>query len=242
MFDLIFIFSAIGIVLFAFMRGFIKEIFALLTIIFTTFATFLLFPFLSKFVFEYSKNIEISNIISATIIFIFAYIGFILSTRKLSSHLDNKLSSSTSQILAVIYSIPKTLIFFGIVYAITTNLYVIIVGKNISDKSKKDSMPVWLYEAKTRFIIEPFGIFVDPIVKSSINKIKKDFISKNNPQTLDDKIEDIVVEDSEELKTDTEKDKNLSTTKIDESKIDAKEKGYSKKEIEKMNRLIEIVQ
>ncbi len=236
MFDLIFIFSAIAIVLIAFFRGFVREIFSVFNWIITIALVYFLSPFLAKFVNSYSHNTEISNIISSTIIFIIIFIGSTLLMRKVSESCQEKIPFTTNQILGVIFGVFKTFLIFGLVYGATINIYGEIY--NVSAKAKQsETMPIWLYDAKTRALISPLGKVLDPLVKFSISKVEERFLGKKITKKKE-KIEDII-DEVDEVEESSEKPDKKDVKKVNEK---YEEKGYSKKEIEKMDRLIEIVE
>lgn len=99
-------------------------------------------------------------------------------------------------------------------------------------------MPDWLYTSKTRVLIMPFAKTLNPIVKSFFAESKDRFIEDSNPEKPIKSIKE------KKKSFSKEKDRAFEIFEKNSSKTDKiiEEKGYSKKEIEKMDRLIEIIE
>jgi len=236
MFDLIFIFATLIFVVIAFFRGFVKELFSLINWIITILLTYLISPYVARFIEHYSHNKNIAAIASSSMVFIVIFILVALSTKKLSHFLKDKMPSTLDQILGVIYGFFKSILIFGLVYSFTANFYGSLLG-GVKKDEKKDELPEWLEQARFLPIISFSGKVLNPLVQKSIKdaiKILPEGNSKadSKEESLDEKIDEIT-ENSDEIPL--HEDSKKSNVKYDET-------GYSKKEIEKMNRLIEIVE
>lgn len=237
MFDLIFIFATLIFVIIAFFRGFIKEIFALINWIITILLTYLLSPFVARFIEHYSHNKTVAVVASSSMVFIVIFILVALSTRKLADSLKDKISSTLDQVFGVIYGFFKSMLIFGLVYSFTVNFYESLAldlkKEEESAKPHKDKMPEWLAQARFLPIIGFSGKVLNPLVQKAIKDAMEILPeSDSKAKTLDEKIDE-VAKDTD--KTPPHEDQKKSDVKYDET-------GYSKKEIEKMNRLIEIVE
>lgn len=244
LFDLIFICATLIFVLIAFLRGFVREVFALINWVISILLCYALAPYATKFVGSYTDNILVANIASSAIVFMLIFIFIALSTNKWAKAIQEKVPSSFDKSFGVLFGVVKTLIVFGIIYSLTVNFYAMLLGSNKShDKATvKHSvkMPDWLAQAKTLPLTRIFGTMLDPFVKNMIENVGNGFHDVNQKQKIEEKLDD--ASDVSEEVTDEVTDKiNKSDVK---KKLGEKypEKGYSKKEIEKMNRLIEIVE
>lgn len=132
----------------------------------------------------------------------------------------------------------------------------------LGSRAKENPEPKWLKDAKCYSLLKFSGDAVNPIVKTFMNSISVN-LEKALPkeENLDEKIDEIMEENSLDTETKQAKEINDKVEKVkndvkkevkeekkDEKKSDvkdakptAKDAGYSKKDIEKMNRLIDIV-
>lgn len=229
MFDLIFIAVAIIFLIVAFFRGFVKEIFALLNWIIAILLTYFLSPYLAKFIESYSHNKAVANVVSTTLLFIAIFIASIFLLREIANSCKDKMPATLDQILGVVFGGLKVFLVFGLVYAFTINIYSMLLGDGAEGKTKAELTPNWLYDAKCKPYIEPFGKAFNPLIEKAVFGAKENFSNKKidtkKEEELDEKIEEVI----EEKPVKNSSGKN-------------NEKGYTKKEIEKMNRLIEIVE
>lgn len=227
--DYIFIIFTAIFVLTAFFRGFIKEVFSLLNwVVAITLAHFLA-PYAEEFLQRYFSNKTLIDVASRAIIFLLAFIITIFSTSNLRDALKEKISTLFDRSLGVLFGLAKTLLIFGLIYSLYFNLL----------KNSKE-FPSWLKEAQCYSLLKISGETIDPLVKNFLKDATKHIEKKSEPKKeLDQKIDEILgkkedkkIAEKEVVKTDSSEIKKPSD---DNS-------GYSKKDIEKMNRLIEIVQ
>ncbi len=235
MFDLIFIFSTLAILVLAFFRGFVREIFSLINWILAIFLMFLISPFLSNIFAKFIDNKIVANIVSSSMVFIIIFIISSLTTRKFALILKEKIPLTTDQILGVVYGFLKSFLIFGLIYSIIINSHILIYQKS------KKSMPDWLYASKTRILIMPFAKTLNPIVKALFIESKERFIEDSNYKNPAKPTKSTKESEKSFSK---EENKPFEIFEKNSSKADKiiEEKGYSKKEIEKMDRLIEIIE
>lgn len=143
-----------------------------------------------------------------------------------------------------------------------------VKARRTPQKNEKD-LPEWLTQAKCFSIVKFAGEVIDPFVSKAIDSAAKNLLDETKPIkiNLDDKIDEVIdyengVSDevggsagamgevkafAKEPKTLTKEPKSAEPKPVAKEtpssgqKSEEKDKGYSKKEIEKMNRLIEIV-
>lgn len=269
MFDLIFLFSSLIILILAFFRGFVREIFSLINWFISIAIVYFLSPFLSVFLQNYISDKIVANIASSILIFIIIFIVSSLIVRKFANIFREKMPLNTDQILGVVYGFIKIFLIFGFIYSVTLNIHSSIY--NISDNAKSSKkMPSWLYNSKFKSVIAPFGNVIDPIIHQILNKSQKRYIgeknlikkqdnkpnkkrtkeelnwqeSEGNPFEIFEKGKEIknFIDDYQDNNKNNEIIENKAEKKLkkDDEKYD--ETGYSRKQIEKMDRLIEIIE
>lgn len=227
--DLAFIVFSLIFVITAFLRGFVKEIFSLLNWVVSLTLSYLLAPYISKLFESYSDSKLVIDISARIIIFVLTFIIFAISTSGLSKALKDKMPKAFDRSLGVFYGLIKTLLIFGLFYSITLNLYGYLLGK------KTTEIPSWMKEAKCYNILRVSGEVLDPLVKEFFEAITRNFDHVvPESKELDQKIDDV-------MKQKDKIDDGLDPMKEEGKKAVENNSGYNKKDIEKMNRLIEII-
>ena len=233
--DLIFIAFTLIFVVTAFFRGFIKEIFSLFGWIVAFTLSYILAPYVSKFI---EGNKVIVDISARSIIFIIVFFGCALSTAGLCRSLKEKIPSSFDRSLGVLFGLIKTVLIFGLVYSIILNAMGYLVGKSVGESSPQ--FPNWLKDAKCHDIMKFSGEAIDPAVKLLFDAVTENFdrvIPKQKNNDLDEKIDEVM-----DKKDDTKEPLDKASDEIKPSgKSSSQDSGYNKKDIEKMNRLIEVI-
>jgi len=230
-FDLIFFGFALIFIVVAFFRGFVKEFFSFIVWAVAFFASYFLAPIAADLLKDHMTSKVVSEIATRSVIFIAFFIGTTISVSNLSNDLHDRTPVVFNRSLGVFYGIIKTMIISGITYSIIMNSLSYTYGKRISKSSPE--YPAWLKEAKTSRIVEMSGGIMSPIVDKFFNSVTKN-LDQIIPQqqNLDEKIDDIMEQNSQELG-----DPGFAPLETGEQK----DSGYSKKDIEKMNHLIEII-
>ncbi len=240
-FDLIFIAFSLIFIVVAFFRGFVKELFSLLIWIAALGVSYFGAPLLAKFLTSYSGNKMVLDIVARTMLFIVTFFALLLSTSGLVKNLKEKMPPILDRSLGVLYGIGKTLLIFGAFYAVIANLYGFLLGKKPDSDGKK--VPDWMIEARCGNILKITGDIIDPAVEAFIGAITKNFEKPGFlPKTLDDKIDETIDEDKNKPVVDDKKDREQQDQIINEThnKIE-KETGYDKKNIDKLGRLIDVI-
>ncbi len=235
--DLIFISFALIFVIAAFFRGFVKEIFSTLNWLAAFVISYLLAPYAAQLILLYSKNKLVADIASRSIIFILVLIICGISTSGLCKDLKEKISPAFDRSLGVFYGLIKTLLIFGFIYSVFTNAYGFLAGKKVEENSPQ--FPVWLKEAKCHGILRTSGAIIDPAVKLIFNAVVKNF-NQAMPKPEDYLKEKLDKKINEVIK---QKENVVDEGSIDNPSSSINEdSGYNKKDIEKMNHLIDIIQ
>ena len=250
--DLIFFTFTIIFVLTAFFRGFVKEIFSLLNWVVALTLSYFLSPYATEFLSEHFSNRLVLDGIVRSIIFILAFIGTAMSTSGLRDSMEEKMPKLFDRSLGVFFGFIKTLLIFGFIYALYFNLYGMLLGNKL-----KQEEPQWLKDAKCYSLLKFSGEALDPLVKKFFDSISEnmDGVIPAEEKELDEKIEEIIEEKAElsdkidekigekkaAVKEETKEIVKETSKETAKSVPVDKDAGYSKKDIEKMNRLIDII-
>ncbi len=229
LFDLTFILLTILFVVIGFFRGFVKEIFSLAIWITSIVLAYIVSPFAVKYL--PSLNATIVDVLAKALVFVTAFIILVIATANLRDKLRENFPGSIDRSLGIFYGLLKSLLIFGMIYSIANNstaLFTIISNKTGKEAEK---LPAFLTEAKCRPILKIPAQMLNPITKALIDGIAK--TSNLNKKELDKKIDELI--DEEDTSS-----QDADSVKLDTKNVDSN-KGYSKKEIEKMNRLIDVV-
>ncbi len=231
--DLIFFaFTAIFVIT-AILRGFVKEVFALFNWIFALTLSYLLTPFVADFL---SPHFDSKLVIDLTVrggLFALFFIISVFSTSNFRDALYEKMPKMFDRSLGMLFGFIKTLLIFGVIYSIYSNAYLLVLGSKLKEK-KQD--PEWFEQAKSRSLIKSSGEIVDPLVKKLFESVAKNFdqIAPSTTESLDEKIDDIL---QEKKSLEADDVHGLSDSEL-EKKLDT---GYSKKNIEKLNQLMDVI-
>ncbi len=245
MIDLIFVIFSLIFVVTAFLRGFVREIFALINWSMALIMTYYFAPLISPLFYSYASSTLIVDIIAKVVIFIVTFIAFAFASSTITKIIQGKIPISIDKSLGVFFGIIKTLVIFGIIYSVMLNLYV-----SLADKTKDEASinaPDFFKNAKTYNIIRYSGEIIDPLVEeffSSTTKnivddnILNEFIKKNN---IDQNVTKEIINNKEQIDK-INKENNSNSKNNIENLIKEKNIGYEKIDIQKMNRLIDILE
>ncbi|MBM3579144.1 MAG: CvpA family protein [Alphaproteobacteria bacterium] len=228
--DIIFFAFTAIFVLTATLRGFVKEIFALLNWVLALAVSYLLAPYVTDFLAAYFKSKMAIDLVSRSGLFIVVFLITAFSTANFCDSLKKKIPSSFDRSLGLLYGFAKTLIIFGAIYSLYLNTYGLLLGNKLNETTQKE--PEWFEQAKCRSLIKASSEFLDPMIKAFFDSATQNFepMLPKSEETLDGKINDMI---------DGKKDEQQDVVK-DPLSGDFEE-GYSKKEIEKLNRLMDII-
>jgi uncharacterized membrane protein required for colicin V production len=220
-FDLIFFAFTFIFVISAFFRGLIKEIFSLCNWIISLLLSYFLAPYASNILAEYFNGRIVLEGITRSVIFIISFITIALTTSDLRDSIRNKMPALFDKSLGVLFGFFKTLLIFGFIYSLYVNVYLLALGSNAEAQK-----PDWLTKSKSYSIIKFSGETLDPLIKTFFESISGNFDDLISQEDFDEKINEIIEE------------KSLDIEDIEDI---TKNSGYNKKDIEKMNHLINII-
>ncbi len=229
--DVVFIIMGLVFIVTAYLRGFVKEIFSLINWTVAFLASYFLSPYVAKFLEQYYSGKMAIDIATRSIVFVFAFLFSMFILSGLNRALKDRLSGYFDRSLGLFYGFFKTLLMFGVFYSVTMNVYSAILAMPQADIKE----PEWIKNAKFHGIIKAAGEVVDPFVAAFTKDVMKNVESElpvKKTDELQNKIDEVIEKKAEE--------KIEEKKSIEPQKVDADE-GYSKKDIEKMDRLIEII-
>lgn len=238
--DLVFVVFAFIFVVTAFFRGFVKEIFSLFNWGLSLTLSYLLAPYATDVIATYSKSKLVADISARSIIFVVVFFITALSTAGLCKVLKEKIPKVFDRSLGVFYGLIKTLLIFGFICSLAFNLYEFLLGKKVEANSP--ALPRWFVEAKSRNILVASAQVLDPTVKLFFSAIVKNFdYAIPKPTDLDEKINELSGVKTEVIDGNEGEAKSLNSIGTEQMGKALEDSGYNKKDIEKMNRLIEII-
>lgn len=220
LFDTAFLVFALIFTVTAFFRGFVKEIFSLFNWAIAYLMSYLLAPY-AVLLFSSYSNAVVVGIIVRSVLFLIFLVASAMLTSGLCKELRTRIPTPFDKSLGVLYGLMKTLLVFGVIYSLIINSFSALSGKEIDENSSQ--YPRWLSEARSHDIIKFSGEILDPAIRMVFDSVRGNFDGKiPTPESvLDEKINDMLEEKNNTL--------DLPTS------------GYNQKDIEKMNRLIEII-
>ncbi|MFZ9181129.1 MAG: CvpA family protein [Rickettsiales bacterium] len=245
-FDFIFFVITAIIVLIAFYRGIIKEFFSLINWILSFAMSYLLSPILCDLLVNFFDSKLVMNISVRIVVFLLTFVIFLFSTIRLANDLTESMNIYLNRSLGILLGTVKSLILFGAVYSLYNCFFDYALGQKIVAQNKY-RLPAWYLNSYSSPIVTKTGEFVDPVVRGFFSLAKKNV---NDLIKIDDivkpKIEnDIISKYAEEIESDIvikkpvddENNKNKIKREIKKNN----DVGYDKKDIEKMQKLIEII-
>ena len=232
--DLIFFSLAIIFAATAFFRGFVKEMFSLVIWILSFVISYFISPPLSSLLSSYFDNKLVLDIAVQSVSFILIFIGLTFAFSGLCDEMKNKISKGLDRTFGVVYGLFKTLIIFGLFYALAVNILAVASSKILSTKDKADQMPKWFRDAKTHNLIKASGEALDfPVSKFLAVFVK----ALDKKEDLNSKIDAINLNEKDDK---INKDSKDGIDELDEKLKDESFNGY-KKDLDKLNHLIDIV-
>ena len=247
-FVILFIFAIL-----AFLKGFIKDFFSTLNLILATIASYILGPIVSKFFVSGSgaSQIMIDLGIRFGVFIAFLIIGAIVSS-KISKPLSAKIPNSIDQSLGFGFGFAKGYLILSFVVAVILSFFTAPDASNKGSFTKK-SGPRWLQESKSYGILLVGANLVKPFIDNMTDQVrtnaggetKEESPKKNKAESIDNfikakKLYDQMNEDQNKAPSSAAEKKNEEKV-VDIKDAEQEEKGYTKQELEKMKRLIEIM-
>lgn len=246
-FDFIFFVITAIIVLIAFYRGIVKEFFSLINWVLSFAMSYLLSPILCDLLVNFFDSKLVMNISVRIVLFLLTFIIFLFATLRLAGDLTESMNIYLNRILGILLGALKSLILFGAIYSLYNCFFDYALGQKIVAKNKY-RLPAWYLNSYSSPIVTKTGEFVDPVVRGFFSLAKKnvdDFIKIDEavkPKIDNDIINKYSDEIGSEIIAKKPVDEDIMNNKIVRS-IPKKtnDVGYDKKDIEKMQKLIEII-
>ena len=220
LFDAAFLAFALIFTVTAFFRGFVKEVFSLFNWAVAYVISYLVAPFAVMLFTGYSNAIAVGIIVRAVLFLVILVISAML-TSGLCKELKQRIPAAFDKSLGVFYGLMKTLLVFGVIYSLIINSFSALSGKEIDENSSQ--YPMWLIDARSHDIVKFSGEILDPAIRMVFDSVMGNFDGKiPTPESvLDKKINDMMEDQG--------------------GSLDIPSSGYNQQDIEKMNRLIEII-
>jgi len=243
--DSIFFITTLLIVSVACYRGAIKEIFSLLNWILAFALSYLISPFLADLLTPYFDSRLILDVVLRISIFMISFIVFFFLTGNFTQDLSESFNIYLNRILGLAVGLLKSLLIFGLVFSLYNCFFDYALGRRYVKKDT-NRMPKWFSESNSASLITFSGELLDPAVRGFIGILKINFsdilktpdIIKTNSDG-NQYIKEVLKEKSTEtIKNLNNINENDNENKFIQPKNDS---GYDKKDIEKMQRLIEII-
>ncbi|MFZ9469762.1 MAG: CvpA family protein [Rickettsiales bacterium] len=245
-FDFIFFVISAIIVLIAFYRGIVKEFFSLINWVLSFAMSYLLSPILCDLLVNFFDSKLVMNISVRIVVFLLTFVIFLFSTIRLANDLTESMNIYLNRSLGILLGAVKSLILFGAVYSLYNCFFDYALGQKIVAKNKY-RLPAWYLNSYSSPIVTKTGEFVDPVVRGFFSIAKKNV---NDLIKIDDvvkpKIEnELISKYADEIETDIvikkPVDDENNKNKIGRPIKKNNDVGYDKKDIEKMQKLIEII-
>jgi membrane protein required for colicin V production len=245
--DIIFFTLTFFIVLVACYRGAVKEVFSLLNWIIAFALSYLISPYLADLLSPYFDSRLVLDVSVRIATFILSFIAFFFLTGNFTQDLSESINIYINRLLGLFFGVIKSLLIFGLVFSLYNCFFDYALGKKFV---RKDSvkMPKWFNDSYSAPIITFSGEIIDPAVRGFIGILKINFsevlktpeIIKNGG--LDN---EYTKELLKEKAIENQNNSNIETPKQEVKKNSFTQQkndlGYDKKDIEKMQRLIEII-
>ena len=246
--DAIFFLTTLAIVFVACYRGAVKEVFSLLNWIIGFALSYLISPFLSQQLSPFFDSKLIVDVSTRIVIFMISFITFLLLTSRFTSDLTESINTYLNRFLGLCFGLLKSLLIFGLFFSLYNCFFDYALGRRLV-KSESSRMPKWFTESYSAPIISFSGDLIDPVVRGFIGILKINFSDVLKIQdTVKYKEEDL--EKNKLLDDEQQNFRNYQNENPTPKKSETKKNsftqqkndlGYDKKDIEKMQKLIEII-
>ena len=245
--DIIFFTTTLFIVLVACYRGAVKEVFSLLNWIIAFALSYLISPFLADALSPYFESRLVLDVVVRIVTFMLSFIAFFLLTGRFTQDLSESINIYINRFLGLCFGAIKSLLIFGLLFSLYNCFFDYALGKRFV---RKDSakMPKWFNDSYSSSIISFSGELLDPAVRGFIGILKINFsdILKTQETIKSNSYENEHMK--EVLKEKSPENQNISNIEAPKPEVkknnftqQKNDLGYDKKDIEKMQRLIEII-
>ncbi|MFT6106510.1 MAG: membrane protein required for colicin V production [Rickettsiales bacterium] len=219
----------------AFLKGFIKDLFATLNLVFATIASYALSPLIADFIPSTKYPQMLVDLGVRFLIFVTILILASMMTSRISKPLSEKIPTAINQSLGFGFGFAKGYFILAFVFAVFLSLY---------EKSSYEKIgPDWFQSSKSYDLLLVGSKIVKPFTDDFIDQVKGDNLrnlgeKKYLLQDPDESIDSIM----KNKKLYEHLDKYEEITDDNKIKNEDEDSGYSNGQMEKLKRLIEIVQ
>lgn len=241
MFDLAFALILSVTSLLAFIKGFLKSFFSLLNWILASLIAYFLTPFIATIFSEQYPIVGLHSIVSV-VVFVIALVLLTLFTTSISQTFLKVVPKQVDQSLGFAFGFTKGYFIVALVFTVITTIYAsnspLFAGKTQAEDGRYG--PAWIIDAKSYKILELGANIWQPAIDKVIQMVTgKASKSLDKLEELNDNKEDL----EEKMNQINEGLEGVKKAKeIYDNINEESQKGYHKKEIEKMNRLIEAIE
>ncbi len=233
--DIVFFATTFIIIFVACYRGAVKEVFSLINWIIAFALSYLISPFLAKAIAGYFDSRLIVDVVTRIVIFIASFIIFTLLTANFVRDLSESINIYLNRFLGLCFGFLKSMLIFGLLFSLYNCFFDYALGKRLVKKDSTKSL-TWFESSRSSVLIRFSGELLDPAVRGFIGILKVNF---SDVLKIKDSV-DYKIDDAESYKKleDANEPQKKEKTNNTQQKNDL---GYDKRDIEKMQRLIEII-
>jgi membrane protein required for colicin V production len=236
----------------SFLKGFIKDFFSTLNLILAIVISYAVSPIISKLISSNGTQQLMIELGTQFAVFIVLLIIFSIITSKISTPLAEKIPGAVNQSLGFGFGFVKGYVVLS--FAFASLIYFYSYSDNKSPKIKERVGPEWLRKSKSYDFLEFGADLAHPIIENALSRAKG---NESGEGAMGDQIDTIMR--TKKLYDEIDKLNNGDSSALDsldkkepqqpdpqDSKPDVKsdkkdESGYTKQELDKMKRLIEIM-
>lgn len=224
----------------AFLKGFVRDFFSTLNLILAAVTSYFLGPIITKlFIKAGSPQIAIELgvrfVLFVIILILLAIIG-----SKISQPLKKAMPEAVDQSLGLAFGLVKGYFILALIFSIV--IYFYSYSSNANQRGitrveliKKDKIgPAWIRQSESYNLLSFGANLIQPLIDGMVKQTQNKVLDKSGKVKLDEKS----IEKIKKIKEKYDKDEDIKDIHPEEQDQDS---GYTKQEIEKMKRLIEIM-
>lgn len=232
-FGIIGFFTLLGLV-----RGFIRELSSILSWVGSAFLTVLLRPVFNEVISQKISNPMLSNAVSSFLVFVVAIVALSILISNIARSINAKFPSSINITLGMAFGFTKGFLISSLIFATVLSMF-----GDTDDLSSK-SGPKWLQDSQTYRPLSFGAYLILPFANSMLGEIKQQYntpkVEEDETENFDDKI-DTLRRYKEDVDTVNKILDKIDTKKDTDNQNSEESGGYKKEQMEKLNRLIDII-
>jgi uncharacterized membrane protein required for colicin V production len=178
-----------------------------------------------------------------------SFIAFFFLTGRFTQDLSESINIYINRFLGLCFGALKSLLIFGLIFSLYNCFFDYALGKRFVRRDA-EKMPKWFKDSYSSSIISFSGELLDPAVRGFIGILKINFSDiLKTPEIIkinsseNEYIKEILKEKTNENKDNSNPNGEARPQEIKKNSFTQQKNdlGYDKKDIEKMQRLIEII-